>query len=354
MEKIRYTLSFLLVFYVLLLFTPQFVLAGMLIQESHFVYEGAFRVPRNNLGGVSTYPQTLARGGAGLTYNPARDSLIMISRGSEKLAVEIAIPSPKIARSVSELDTANLLQAPGDITESSWDNLKEDGSAVTNGGSPGGLLVYNNRLIGSVFAFYDGSYEAARSHFTASLDWATTGSQFSGMYRVGINPETPMSPNGGFVGGYMAHVPPDWEDRLGFSALTGKGVIPVISRTSFGPCAWGFDPGSIGETDPVPATFLVGYPQDHQTLGAYGGTSLFFNMNSQLNGLVFPVGSDSLLFFGRHGLGMSGDGDACYGSGTSDIDLHGTPDGSGNIYCYDPADSSKGTHGYPYISSMVL
>lgn len=321
--------------------------SGALIQEHHLIYEGAFRVPRNNLGGDSTYPQTLARGGAGLTYNAANNSLILTSR--EKLAVEINIPKPKVESKIVDLNTAVLLQVPGEITNKQWANLKQDGSVVVNGANPGGLLVYNNKLIGSSYAYYDGASEAARSHFTATLNWSTAGSIFDGMHRVGVHPINPKGANGGFVGGYMAHIPSEWQSRLGYPALTGKGALAIISRTSLGPSAWGFDPDNVGVMDPAPAEFLVGYPIDHPTLGTYGGVSLYYNRVTQIDGLVFPAGTDSLLFFGRHGLGMTGEGDTCYGSGTSNIKLHGTPDKLGNKWCYDPADSSKGVHGYPYI-----
>lgn len=320
-----------------------------LIQQGDFEYQGAFRVPRGNLGGESSYPQTLARGGAGLTYNPANDSLIMISRFSEKLAVEISIPEVVNADQVSDLKTAQLIQQPGNVANGQWHKLKLDGSNIPNGGVPGGLLVSQGKLIGSSFAYYDGAAEAARSHFTASLNWAAEGSQFQGMFRVGLHPVDPNGANGGFVGGYMAHIPDNWQEKLGYPALTGKGAIGIISRSSLGPAAWGFDPDNLGKVDPTPAEFFVGYPISHPTLGTYEGTSLYYNMATEINGLVFPVGSSSLLFFGRHGLGFNGHGDSCYGSGTSDMSLHGTPDGQGNVYCYDPSSSDKGAHAYPYV-----
>lgn len=323
--------------------------SSRLIFQKDLEYLGAFRVPRENLGGDSTYPQTLARGGAGLTYNALNNSLIMISRYSENLAVEISIPSAAIVEEIEELATASLVQEPGDITNSQWDNLKEDGTAITNGGVPGGLLVYNDKLIGTSFAYYDGASEAYRSHFTASIKWATEGGNFQGMYQVGLHPINPSDANGGFVGGYMAHVPLDWQSKLSYPVLTGKGAIAIIARSSLGPCAWGVDPEMLGNTGPAPAEFLVGYPMDHPTLGTYDGISLYYNRVTELNGLVFPENSDTLLFFGRHGLGLTGEGDTCYGTGTSEFSLHGSSDGQGNVYCYDPSDSSKGVHGYPYI-----
>ena len=47
-----------------------------------------------------------------------------------------------------------------------------------------------------------------------------------------------------------------------------------------------------------------------------------------MTGVVFPDGTRSVLFFGRHGLGPF-----CYGTGEK---------------CHDPYDGSQGTHGYPY------
>lgn len=324
------------------------VQAGVLLQEHHLIYEGAFRVPRGNLGGESEYPQTLARGGAGLTYNPTNNSLIMISRPTEALAVEISIPIPLSLDNISELNTATLVQSPGDIADSQWAFLGINHEPLS-GPVPAGLLVYHDKIIGSAHIYYDGSNQAARSHFKASIDWTTNGSQFSGMHRIGLHPTNPIANNGGFVGGYMAHIPSSWQTLFGYPALTGQGSLGIVSRTSYGPSAWGFDPNNLGIIDPTPATFLVGYPEGHTTLGM-GDVSLYYNRVTELRGLVFPENSDSIIFFGRHGLGMTGEGDICYGSGTDDLSLHGTPDGQGNIYCYDPVDGSKGVHGYPYIS----
>ena len=64
--------------------------------------------------------------------------------------------------------------------------------------------------------------------------------------------------------------------------------------------------------------------------------------------MVFPVGSRSVLFFGRRGLGPF-----CYGPGTIDLSLVGQPaDGGADKYCYDPTSDSKGTHSYPYAATV--
>jgi hypothetical protein len=326
---------------------------GTKIELSHFVYKGAFRVPKGNLGGDSTRGESLSYGGMTLTYNPLRDSLFIVGHPNENMIVEISIPGLVQSTNINDLNTAGVLQTPVDITNGNWGNLKMDGGAVTNGGKPGGFLVHNNKLFGSSWAYYDGGKSAARSHFVASPDWRSTGTQFRGMYRVGQHPVTSGVVNGGFVGGYMAHIPDEWQPALGGPALTGIGAIPIISRTSFGPCAWVFDPSDVGEKDPAPATMLVGYPAQYPTLGAYGDSpSLYYNRATEVRGIVFPEGGSSVLFFGRHGLGKTGKGDSCYGSGTKDPALHGTEvpgTNGGTKYCYDPTDGTKGTHAYPYV-----
>jgi hypothetical protein len=55
-----------------------------------------------------------------------------------------------------------------------------------------------------------------------------------------------------------------------------------------------------------------------------------------LTGVVFPPGTRSVLYFGKHGLG-----DYCYGTG-----------GSSGGDCYDPDSTSQGTHAYPYRSQV--
>ena len=329
-------------------FDPPSVHANVLLQQQHLTYKGAFRVPRGNLGGDSSI-DSMGRGGKGITYNAAKNSLILLGSQFENLAIEISIPQPVISNNISELNTSTTIQPPGNITNSKWNNLNLDGSAVGNGGTPGGLLVYDGKLIGNVFAFYATGYVGHLSHFTASLNWATEGSQFSGMKRVGTNPTDPALSNGGFTGGYMCHVPNDWKERLGAPALTGNGAIPVISRSSYGPSIWGFDPNDIGVTAISPAEMFVGYDDHHQTLGGFSIGNLTFNMVTALRGIVFPDGSDSILVFGRHGLGHDRNGVGCYGTGTSNEALHLTDAGDGSKYCYDPVDGSKGVHGYPYV-----
>lgn len=354
------------------------------INKSDLVYTGAFRVPKGDLGGSTPASRgsSLSQGGVGLTFNPSRNSLFIMGHPNDRMVAEISIPNPIISLNLNELATSSVVQSPINLTDGNWDNVREDGTPVENGARPGGFLLYGNKLVGSAWAYYDASgANSFRSHFTASPDWGTTGTLFSGLKKVGVNPVYPNMANGGWVGGYMAKIPQEWHANLGGPALTGQGAIPIITRTSWGPSLWVFDPDKLGVVSPVPAKMLVGYPETHPTLGGYSDApSPYFNRSTDFGGIVFPEGSRSILIFGNFGLGtvhenrglnIVGNGDSCYGLGTSDISQARTNSwlkanapagwacgnasvntsaiGAGDACCYDPANSDKGGHAYPYV-----
>jgi hypothetical protein len=114
------------------------------------------------------------------------------------------------------------------------------------------------------------------------------------MYRVGSRV--------GFVSGYMAPIPAEWQPRLGGPAFTGFCCASIISRTSLGPALSVFNPDDLGVKEPVPATEVLGYPVDRPGLGTWerGNTTdhRIYNMGTEVRGVVFPSGSRSVLFFG--------------------------------------------------------
>lgn len=320
-----------------------------LLYKSDLVYKGAFRVPKGNLGGTSLKGNSLSGGGSGLTFNPANNSLILSGIPSEKMIVEISIPTIVNSTNISELKTATLIQAPIDPTSGNWDKLKADRTAIGNGGAVGGFAIYNGKLIGTSFAWFDGGNAAYYSHFTSNLNW-DTGSGFKGMYRVGNHPTTPGTNSAGFVAGSMSLIPTEWQADFGGPYLTGasSNTLSVASRTSLGPSAYVFNPGDLGVKDPVPATPLVMYPISQPALGTFtiGPSSPGYNMGTRITGLVFPSGTSSVLFTGVQGMGPN-----CYGVGTSDPKLAGTyPVGAPDPYCYDPTSNIKENHAYPYVS----
>jgi hypothetical protein len=182
----------------------------------------------------------------------------------------------------------------------------------------GGLLVSQGTLYGTSYLYYDGSGSQVLSHYSKTSLVLSSSGTARGMYQVG-------TVGAGYVSGYMASVPPEWQASLGGSALTGNCCLSIIGRTSSGPAVFAFNPSDVNGTNPVPAKPLVYYPL--ATPLASG-----FTLSTNITGAVFPGGTRSVLFFGKNGLGAY-----CYGETTA----NGGP-------CYDPALASKGTHMYPY------
>ncbi len=271
---------------------------GYLIQESDLAYRGAFRVPQGSYNGMS-----FGYGGYALTFNPQNNSLFIVSIYGTHTA-EITIPAPVISSDLADLYEATNLQQWQDITEGNRTNIGAGGSVCNPSGVYiGGFLVWREDLIGSVYGYYDAGYCAELSHFISGQTLSIVG-DFAGMYRVGDS-----SYNVGTRAGYMTKIPSSWQSSFGGApAVTGRAFGPIITRSSFGPSLWTFDPDEFGVTEPVPSTPLVYYPDSGEdaTLGAFGtggDANPFISPRDLIGGVVFPEGSDSVLFVGTHGSG---------------------------------------------------
>jgi hypothetical protein len=291
-------------------------------------YRGAFRLPAQ-----VTEKKTFAFGGTALAYNAERNSLFAVGHDWYQLTAEVSIPQPEKGSSLRNLSRSRFLQPFADATDGKL------GPPANN--KIGGQLVYRGRLYGTMFVYYDADGSQVRSHWARPSTSLTDGTA-TGLYRI-------ANVKAGFVSGYMARVPGPWRRLLGGPALTGNCCIPIISRTSFGPAAFAFDPARLGEGRRARGRPLVYYTEEHPTLGAWDATwnparGRLFNGSTTIGGAVFPDGTRSVLFFGRQGTGSF-----CYGVGTDDRSIAGLPTPDGSIWCYDPEDFSHGTHAYPYV-----
>ncbi len=299
-----------------------------LVQPSNLVYLGSFQLPRIPCSSP-TYG-CFYYGGTAITYNATDNSLYVVGHPYGDLTAEVSIPTPVKSASPNDLPTATLLQNFTDSLEGKRNSVNPPD---TNPHYIGGQLVYNGKLIISVYSYYDGAGTQSTSHFTRPLNLTTTG-QLAGPFRVGT-----LYP--GFVSGYMTVIPPEWQPLFGGPALTGNCCLAIASEQSNGPAVSVFDPSTLGAQNPAPATPILGYPHSNPvsyqgTQSAWGVTSDVYNGTTDITGIAFPVGTRSVLFFGSQGTGPF-----CYGPGTST-----SPPPSG--YCYDPAASGKGTHAFPY------
>ncbi len=310
---------------------------GKLLEESNLKYSGSFRVPKGDLG------EGTLLGAYGLAYNINNNSLIIGTHPVlDRKVVEISIPTIVNSADILELQTATVIQTPLDITEGHWDDLNDGDWPVS--GRPGDFLVYGNHIIGSAWVYYDASGQTGdKSHFISSLDWHDEGANFRGMYAVGINPRGDYLANGGFVGGYMCSVPEEYQSILGGDILTGQCCIPIIGRTSLGPCVWVFNGKDLGNKFPVPAKMLLGYTIEHPTLGRYEDEMhKHFNRACGVTGVVLPKGFRSVVFFGNIGVGQTGNGDSCYGEVTHTQSEHNTFPNEIVVYAQDSMEIVNG------------
>lgn len=305
-----------------------------LLRPSSLVYLGAFRLPP-----AQSASKTFDYGGTALAYDPGRDALFAVGHAQYQLTAEVNIPKPSGARRVGRLPRARYVQGFTDATNGL---IGEPPSCC--GTDVGGQLVMGGRLYGSVYVYYDAPDRQVRSHWERPSTSLTRG-RARGLFQVGRQ-------GAGYVSGWMAAVPPEWQGLLGGPAITGNCCIPIISRTSFGPAAFSFDPAKLRAGRVNPDHPLVYYPSTHPTLGPWNGgwnprRGRLFDGGTSIGGVVFPAGSRSVLFFGTQGVGKF-----CYGDPTSNPGLAGKPSPDGAGWCYDPDGGGKGPHTYPYQAEV--
>ncbi|WP_435009055.1 YncE family protein [Tundrisphaera lichenicola] len=265
-----------------------------LLDQSNLKYVGAFRVPSQQFGASS-----FQYGGSALAYNPANHSLFAVGQPQDQAVAEIAIPHSIVnSTNLGNLAVASVLQPFVKVLPKLPDNPPE----MSLGGMEaiGGLMVVNGQLVGTAFNTYDGTGRVRQSHFKLdSLNLASARAR--GLYQVG-------NLGGGFVGGYMTQIPTEWHSTLGSSYLTGQAALSIISRTSYGPSAFGFDPNKLGAgvNRAIPYVY---YDQNHQKLGRYNSNPpTLFNATvggsdvTSLNAVFVPQ-TRSVLFFGSIGTG---------------------------------------------------
>ena len=286
--------------------------SAVLLHQGHLKYEGSFRTPSGPIGGSNFgYAMTVA------AYNPVNDSLFLVGHDYQQMVAEVSIPNPVITTEESTLPIATVLQPFVDPSEGKMYTV-DDGKI-----NMGGLLVLNNKLYGTAYDYYDADKSQVLSHFSSSLNLSEQGDA-QGMFKLNVA-------LAGTVSGYMGLIPLEWQVAFGGPALTGNCCISIISRSSYGPAAFVFNPDDLGQKNPVPATPLVYYPETHP-LDQWGEESAIFNGTSEIHGVVFPHDSRTVLFFGIHGVGPF-----CYGTPTE---------------CNDPIGDYKGNHAYPYVTQI--
>jgi hypothetical protein len=301
-----------------------------LIQLADLKYIGAFRVPQGNIGASS-----FDYGGTSLAYNPANDSLFMVGSVNKQMTGEFKIPQIVNSSVLADLETATVLQPFTEQTEG-----RRTSFYVT--GTPnhiGGYLVYKDKLLGTLFNTYDANNGQITSHYLSSLNLSMLG-DVEGPYRLTDSVSQTLKAR--FFATYLGTIPTIWQSVLGGTVLTGECCTNISGGTSNGPGVFAFDPADLGTKDPVLAAPLHYYPASNP-LGFANKTNNLWNGSTKVAGVMFPENSRSVLFFGQHGVGQY-----CYGNGGIV-----SPPNATVQFCYDPVQSAKGSHSYPYGRTML-
>jgi hypothetical protein len=271
----------------------------------------AFRLPFPSPPGQA-WKSTFSFGGTALAFNPKGNSLFLVGHDHHQLAAEVSIPRAGQGP-ISSLPTARMLQPFADVT-----------GGLKQARKIGGLLVDHDRLLWSVYVYYDGGGREKVSHGVSTLDLSRP--EARGVYRLAGVPA-------GAVGGPMCHVPRAWRKAFGWPILTGLAGVPIVSRTSAGPCAVGFDRADLGPS-PAATTVFLFYPLA-RPLAPLQQTNQLWNLVATMTGMVFVErgGKSALLFFGRRGLGT-------YWYGPPNMGAH-----------HDPYHDGKGNHAPPYAET---
>jgi hypothetical protein len=290
-----------------------------LLSKDNFKYLGAFKLPKSAKIDPTYSIYNFGFSGGSVAFNPNNNSLFIVGNKAAQYVAEIKIPETISYNTLMDMPQASLIQDLADPTDAKLDSIDPTPS---NGTRIGGLLVDGGSLLVGAYSFYDADYNQSASHFIRPTNLSAAGQSSSAI-------KISASISARWLGGYMTSVPTEWQPSMGGSAITGIAGIPIISNSSAGPAATSFDPAKLGSGGTY---LLLGYPFENQLASQYGSNETsqnpIWNATSQARGAVFPASTRSVLFFGRHGLGLY-----CYGDG---------------VQCNDPADPSKGTHAYPY------
>ncbi|GFE60848.1 fibronectin type III domain-containing protein [Geobacter sp. AOG2] len=320
MNKKLENLKFVFGFIVFLMSVSNAVAADKVIQSTDLTYIGAFRVPSGTYGGSDDTKYSFNYAGfampIGVAYNAANNSLIMSGHGNNSYVAEINIPAIVNSSNISALNIATVRQNFTDVSRGHH--------VFTNEGLIiGGFLVYNGKLIVGATDYYafDNAQETW-SHFVNSNANSLATGTFAGDYTVTStgNGGPPVS----ISNEYMTTVPDNsssggtnWQTALGGTVLAGAMSPNIVSRTSLGPAAVTFNPDNFSSN--TPHNVLMYWPGDGSHSPAdsvfvgsgLGEGRLFWNGSTQLNGVVFPNGTKTVLYFGNTGTGTT----VCYKNG---------------------------------------
>lgn len=346
----------LIVFFVLtiVLFAAPASAEDPLIYESNLQYLGGFRVPASGVN--AGY-----RGWA-IAHRPASTGApsgsIFVSGTSDYIS-EIAIPDQSSfskSSNVADWPRATLLQTATQIIGSTQIDYINTGKTYATFTITGGLMVKDDKLIGT--SYYSYSYAPSQERAIWKMPLTLNNTSAIGPYQPTSSVAITGGPLARMVAGHLTPIPEAYQSVLGGDTLAGLHDVSIITNSSFGPTLFSFNHTDLTSTSTpfnVTPLMYIGSGQSHPTYGYWTDKNTpamdIMSSTDALGGCVFPEGSRSVLFISRHGKGPQH-----YGQGTTDLALDGTevPGSPGVYYWYDPDDpGSKGQHAWPYVYQII-
>jgi hypothetical protein len=304
---------------------------SLLVQSTDFTYLGAAKFPNTTASGFKV-------GGEALCYNPTNDSLFCGGDYRLHKIAEVALPVFVDSANINDLNTISSVLQPLTAV------VPPDMGGINSTWWMLGTMIAGSDLVFCAAQQYDNSPFVTKSHGIISGGVSNLSGTQSGLFKIGTQ-------QAAYFAGGMATIPTEWQASFGAPYLaSGVGRrLSITARTSIGPSCFGFDPADFGESA-APESKMCYYPytSDWSTsLADPYTTNPLWGFASWIGGAVFPAGTDSVLFFGTHGLGT-----VSYGNGTLIEAEDGTfcQGPSESICWYDPCDNTKGYHAYPYTA----
>lgn len=322
---------------------------GGLITASNLTWQGAFKLPCTPSCSVSDFNSFhyawQGLGQQAISYDPSGNSgsgSLLIGGFSQQTYAEVSIPSVTTTTNVGAMPTATMISGGG----ATFTNPCSGHNADVGSGSVdlAGLMRVGSTLYSNWYLQYDGTGSVTKYQCVSNA----TGTYVSGPWTAGALTGI-CTICAGHQAGWMDPVPSAWQASFGTSYIEGLCCISIVTRTSYGPSVIAWDPTLDGVTDPNPAVALLDYSTAHPTLGDWNSSGNLFNNASTYAGI--GVIDNAVVF-----VGMLGVGTFCYGEGTSNPALAGTPppDDPAGVYCYDTHGNGKGAHAYPYQSEILF
>ena len=265
-----------------------------LLSKSDFIFEGGFFLPDQKLGVSSTnWTQGVIEVHEG--------ALFIVGNEQEDALAEFAIPPTLLSNAdIDSMPVAGIVRQQFASVFNRIQNNRDGLDKIV------GLELFEGKLIANAVEYYDAPADNRQTTFVLEQSSDLASSTVSGMYGI---------EGGAKAAGWLSVVPPEWQQLLGCTHLSGSSSGgPIITRYSIGPSAYCinlavFDEYSTSQT--IPTRELLGFsmnnPLREDLLNESHKNKLWTHLSRATYGFIVP-GTATYATFGYSGGHQSGVG----------------------------------------------